>query len=370
VSLSLLTRGICHQQVQTVFQSVPIYHRDPRTFLVQTLKLPATNQVSEAKGIHQSEVIIRTALVRAIAHLRANEDLLNEVFASLPADEESADLYGEKLRSRAVEWFKATDVPIVMDYRGVQPGATQISISMVDSTEEAVTLADLHYEPVEAAQAAWEPLTDAFTPVTYSPVTGVMVVPDAIATALAIGTNMVVTDSTGTSHPIEEVVESNTIVIPSGTFANFRGARIKAVKPRLTRNLESLSFKETYRIGCHAHGEPYLLSWLHSIVTYCLLRWKQELLEARGFERSVIGSSAFARDDRWGQGENMWTRFINITGYVRQYWSKDVKDAVLTGTLDPALQISKVNGTSETFAAPPDQSDPEWIAQIDPAPEE
>jgi hypothetical protein len=51
------------------------------------------------------------------------------------------------------------------------------------------------------------------------------------------------------------------------------------------------------------------------------LRYKQVFLEARGFERSVFQSTDFDRSEV-SEGEFVFSRFVSISGYVRQYWPK------------------------------------------------
>ena len=55
-------------------------------------------------------------------------------------------------------------------------------------------------------------------------------------------------------------------------------------------------------------------------------KYKQELLEGRGLERTVISSSDF----RWNtdRAENAYSRAIMLTGYVRATWPKDVNERI------------------------------------------
>ncbi len=301
--------------------------------------------LTEAKGIHQSDVIIRTALIMAIQDLRANPWLLDHIFATLIEDVATAKQYGEKERAKAKEWFLATEIPVVMDYRMEPPEGTCISISLVESSETEVTLGDVHYEPNEAAEAAWAPLAGPFTPDSYDAATGTMIVPDAVAAKVFLSPGQLVIDRRGGSHTILTVTDTTSFTIEINSTADFTGAVIKGRKPRLIKNIESVCFRESYRIGCHALGDPFVLTWLHSILVFILLRYKMRLLEARGFERTVISTSPFAKDERW-KVENMWTRFISITGYVRQFWPADVKERVDSVLVSPV----NVSGTNDPDA--------------------
>ena len=63
--------------------------------------------------------------------------------------------------------------------------------------------------------------------------------------------------------------------------------------------------------------------YLHSIVQFILLRYKQAFLEERGFDRSTISSGPIYQ---YTGGQNIaelfWSRDITINGYCRQYWPK------------------------------------------------
>lgn len=319
--------------------------------------------ITKALGVHQSDVVIRTALVQAISDLRANPWLLDHVFASLPQDELTAKTYGEKQVEMAKSWFLRTDIPVVMDYRLDYVEGSCISVSLVESVEAENTLGDVHYEPTEEAEADWPPLTLSFTPEAYDGVTGRLTVPTSIGDELLITTGMVIVDRSGGVHSILDVEDRYNFLIAPGTNVDFTSSVIKGATPRLVKMLESLCFKETYRIGVHAHGEPFLLTWLHSIMVFCLLRYKQDLLEGRGFERSVISSTPFAKDERFGK-ENWWSRYLSITGYVRHYWPKLKNDKIWSASLSP-LNLSKVGETATEFI-PEDgfeADDSPWLAQ-------
>jgi hypothetical protein len=362
-SMSLVTKGfLCPSIEQTVATVLPA-PQESQNLLVRALHLPLPPSMTEAKGIHSSDIIIRTALTMAIADIRANPWLLDHVFASLIDDVPTANVYGEKERQQAKSWFLKTDIPVVMDYRMDGVEANSISISLVDSSETENTLGDVHYQPFEDVEAAWPPLTSAFTPEAYSAATGILRLPAQIADSLLVTTGMVVLDRVGRIHQISDVLDRSSVVLKPGTIADFTDSVIKGSKPRLVQEVESLAFRETYRIGVHAHGEPFHLTWLHSIAVFALLRYKQALLEARGFERSVISSSPFAKNEAMGH-ENFWTRFISITGYVRQYWPKTATQRILSSEVSP-LNVDTIGNASKTYS--PDagftEEDAPWMSQ-------
>lgn len=310
---------------------------DPQD-LNQSLSVIKPNfDTTEAVGIHQSDIIIRTALVEAIADLRANPYLLDYCFASLRRDDLTSQTYGQKEIDQAKRWFLRTDIPVVMDYRFDSPDYAMISISLVESVETDVTLGDVHYVPSETSEATWPALAGPFTPTAWDPTTGQLTLPEDVSNALLVTNRMQIISKTGVSYPIVGVIGREIIQVDIGTNDDFRGATIRGNNPRLVQQVESLNFRETYRVGAHSHGDPFYLTWLHSIVVFCLLRYKQTLLESRGFERSTISSSQFAKDLRFGNGENAWTRFVNVTGFVRQSWPKFINDRIESIQIEPVF---------------------------------
>ncbi len=318
---------------------------------------------SEITGIFASDIILRTGILAAIRDLREQPHLLKFVFASLIQDDETNKIYGQKEVDRATEWFQKTNIPVVMDFRfGDGAEANMITISLIESNEAENTLADLHYEPYIDQEAPWPALSASFTPVGYDPGSGNLQLPTATGDALVITTGMLLADAAGGLHPILNVLDRYNIVTESNLNADLRGATIKGIKPRYITQLESLHFKESYRIGVHCHGAPEHLLWLHSIVVWALLRSKQRYFEARGFERSTIASSAFTQAET-NKPEKYFQRFISITGYVRQIWVKDSVERIESA--DYGLLYSKVGSIATEFGPEPGQLDPAWEAEIE-----
>lgn len=280
---------------------------------------PIFNPNTKAYGIFQSDVIIRSAIMAALTHLRQNPWLLDYVFASLLKDPLTEQAYGAKEVANAKAWFLATDIPVIMDTRIGEPKLPAISIGLVESKETEATLADKHYDTQEDSPTSWPVLAGPFTP-KYNMVSGEITLTDNVINQVGgILPGMFILDSEGHCHTILNV-NGNVITI-NPLMADFTNAYIKDAKPIMVTDLESLNFRETYRIGCHVQGEPVLLTYLHSIVVFILLAYKEALLEARGFERSEISSGEFARNSNIDP-ENAYSRVLSITGYARSYWPK------------------------------------------------
>lgn len=304
---------------------------------------------TSTNGIFQSDIAIRAAIIAGIADLRAKTWLLDYVFAGIPHDTLTAKEYGVLEVEKAKKWFLSTDIPVVMDTRVDDAALPCISIALMESSEDASTLSDTHYDVVEDYTAEWPIVAGPMTPLSYDSTEGILVYPEA-AVSGKLFPGMIIIDRVGGRHEVLETPTSNTAIIDPSE-ADFSGSLLKPAVPSHVVELESIVFKETYSIGCHTLGEPSYLSYLHSIITFILLRYKESLLEARGFERSEIGSSNFTLDGQF-ENELVFSRYIQITGYVRQYWPKEIKrkiDGVVT-----AVGYTAVNDTTTTLDTIPE----------------
>lgn len=361
MSIELLTRGYL-TTVKKIFEQVPLGPAEAQDLLVRALELPLPPELTtEALGIHQSDVIIRTAVVAAIADMRANPWLLDYVFASLAQDAQTLKDYGEKEIQRAKDWFLKTNIRVVMVPVVDEAKVPVITIKLLSSDESEVTLGDVHYDPTETNLTPWPALAGPFNITKYNAATGIMVLPTEVTDNIIVAPGMVLVDTVGNPHSILEVFDDGSLTIEQGTVADFSKTLLKGAQPNSVTQLESAWYRESYQIGCHVSGEPVYLTWLHSIIVFILLRYKQALLEARGFERSVVNSSDFDRNEsEFPDSEFVYSRYITITGNVRQYWPKSINPAVTAVVTQPIRVIDAKN-------LPPD-TDPNtqiWVGDED-----
>lgn len=331
--------------------------------LTTTSPLDTIGNLQEAQGIFIGDTVIRHALLIGLQDLRNHPWQLEIVFRSLLDDPYTINTYGAKEISKAINWFLSVNVPVIWDVNlQSAPSLPCITIGMQDSNEVEATLGDVHYLPSESTQATWEPVGSKFT-ADYDPTTG-LVTPSA---EVVMNTQMVFVDGAGNSYPILSVNEDNTaFYIQTGLVTNFSNCVLKWSTSKLSVQLESLSFKETYTIGSHAQGEGYYLLYLDAITLYCLLRYKKTLLEGRGFERTTIARTKVMKSALAPEGtENVWCRFINLSGFVRNYWAVQPSERIVSAgfatPVDPeGLRVSAVGHAPTTFIG--DGDDPPWMA--------
>lgn len=313
-----------------------------RDFRNSNLLLVAT----EATGIIQGDILVRSAIIAAINDLRANPYLLKYVFASLPQDNLTAAVYGTDQVDKAVYWFLHTEIKVFLNINVNSVQFPCVSIGLAASVEDDATLGDIHYETSESTETDQPILAGPATPSNYDRVSGTMTFAESALGGLILVPGLLVIDRAGNQYPILEVLDPKSqIVIAAGATTNFEGLIIKPTQPAGVTDIESVVYKETYNLGCHTDSEAVHMTYLHSILVFALLRYKQSLLEARGFERTSLSSSDLRRDDET-LPEVLYSRYVTLTGYVRQAWPKATNPRI--GAIDIDLFITPVGVFDET----------------------
>lgn len=318
---------------------------------------------TSATGIFPSDLILKKAIEAGIAECRSNQWLLDYVFAGLNFDDLTSTQYGQKDINQFKQWFLATDIKVYMNVRLGEPTGPSVTINLVNSTEEENSLSDLNWDQIQedvpvtaSGPGLWPALTSPFTP-QYTATTGQLLLPASIQLDLYPGMNIV--DSYGKVWPIQDVLDRQTVVVQSGIVTSFQNSTIRAATPAIVQSLEMAMFKETYLIGCHALGEPTFLVYLHSLIMFVLLRGRQVFLEGRGLERTSLSSTDFARNQEF-ESENVYSRYISLTGYVRHAWPK-FRSMKITGVSTQIIMDGMLN-------VPPDAQpakDQLWVGEKD-----
>jgi hypothetical protein len=276
-------------------------------------------------GIFQGDIVIRTALVAAINDLRANPWALDYVFSSLNADEMTRNTYGQKEMDQAKQWFLNNEIPVIHNLRIDNVRLPCISVSLQESNEVENLLADRNYDVEENYTEFLPTLFGPFIAESYDTETGILVIPATVYNTIAPNVGMVIEDSSGCKVSILEA-EGNSVTVETGRLLKTGKLWLKSRHPQRVQ-LEAANFSESYVIGCHAKGEPFECMYLHSIVLFALMRYRQQYLEARGFGRSSVSSTDIRINDAF-DAELVYSRFITLRGYVRNFWPKQIVSAI------------------------------------------
>lgn len=256
--------------------------------------------------------------------------LLDYVFQQLVNDPLLAQKYGQKQIDAAKEWFLNTKIQVDSNLRKDEAKFPAISIALSQGNDDDPSLGEINYEPVEEIDTAWPALSDPFDPVSFIQSSGRMTVPLAVADQVRLAEGLLVVTKGGNSYEIVDSIDETSFRLATNITDDFKGAMIKPPRPAFAVSLESTFHKESYQIGCHVNSDPAHLIWLDSIVYWCLQRYKQSLLEARGLERVSIQRSDFGQNQAFDQesGQTVLTRWLTVSGVVKQGWIKDIKPKI------------------------------------------
>jgi len=309
---------------------------------------------SSAPGIVQLDVLVATALMEGMKRLRASEIDLEWCFSYLAHDDLTSEFYGRKEIDNAKAWIKKQDFPVK-----VNPGINDIefpcfSVEMMDGKEQASTFSDLNYEPAKDIDLGNLPVAGPFTPTNVS-ATGILTFPTFGGATIVPG--MTIFTKTGAKIPITKVSGLN-LTIPTTSLTNdFGNCYIKLAGPAHRVALGSVVMKETVRIGMHVQGEPTHAMYLFSALFYILMRYKKDLLEARGLEETTISYGQMSLGTYDKATQPVFERQFTVTGLVTQYWTTGHAQKILAVRTQPSV------GPDATGANPYEVA---WEGQPDP----
>lgn len=286
-------------------------------------------------AIFQADAYFRRVVEIILQDIRENDWLIDDILSDFITDPVLA-IYGQKEIENAKKWFKENEISIFLPHRMDIEKMPCITISVGSSPEDKslARLADQtpYIETYEASEIGKtiQYVIPPFAYTSYDEPTGLFVVPSTVDLTI-IQPGMVIVDSqTGGGYVITKKTATG-FGIAEGTTVT---ATIMGILPqyRIWRaRREIATFQEKVTLGCHAHGDPSTLLWLHSIMMYGLLRYREGLLESRNFQLSNIEISDMVRNENFQDiGENAYSRFITITGQTEQTWIKAPKRVIET----------------------------------------
>jgi len=160
-----------------------------------------------------------------------------------------------------------------------------------------------------------------FEVVSYNQTTGVVVIPKDDNFQYINEGMLLVDSSTGNAWVIRGRKAGNKVLIDPGSELDGEKFGIAPKYQMYRARRERIISQETYNIGCHVHGDPATLLFLFAFVKYCLLRYREGLLEANNFQLSNLSCTDLIRNTAF-QAENVYSRFITLSGQTEESWIK------------------------------------------------
>lgn len=281
-------------------------------------------------AIFQSDLSIKTAIELGMEDLRKNIWLIDDILGDVLVNPYLKDKYGQKQIDACKEWFLNNQIDVYMADRKDKDRFPCVTITLGTSAEkgEMKSMADQSTEKVillpNKINKPIPFVVKPFVNTSYDPSTGIVLIPSNTKGLGAVSNGMILVDpATAQGYVINDVIPEGVVIEPNLTIAAAQFAIVPQYQFYEAR-IEHTFFQETYNIGCHVHGDPQTLLWLHSIVLYSILRYREGLLEANGFSESSLSSSDLIPNAAFSGpgGEEAWSRFITLTGMVENSWIK------------------------------------------------
>lgn len=297
-------------------------------------------------AIFQSDLTIKMAIELGLQDIRDNPWLIDDILGDAANNAYLKDKYGQKQINSCKEWFAKNNIEIAMVDRNDRDNYPLITITLGSSSEknEMKTLAEQSSESIKLLpNDINKPIPFVVKPVviSYDAMTGEVSIPEGTVGLDRIAPGMILVDpATGNGYTIHDVTPDGVQIEDGLALTASKYAVVPQYQFYEARVGHSF-FQETYNIGCHVVGDPQALLWLHSIVLYALLRYREGLFEANGLAESTLSSSDLLPNDKFSGagGEVAWSRVISLTGQVENTWIKAPRrrvESFVLGQVDPS----------------------------------
>jgi hypothetical protein len=282
-------------------------------------------------AIFQGDVFFRRIIEVILQDMRENPWLVDDALSDFVCDPILSGIYGQKEIENAKKWLKDNEISILLPHRMDMERMPCITVS-VGSNQEDKSLARLAdqtpfidtYEASDIGKTI-SYIVKPFTYISYNQADGFFEVPTNVDLAIIRPGMVAIDPDTGVGYEILETI-GNGFFVPEN--AEFNGTKVGILPQyRVFRaRREIATFQERITIGCHAHGDPNVALWLHTFVLYGLLRYREGVLESRNFQLSNLENSDMVRNSAFENiGENVYSRFIVLSGQVEHTWVKAPK---------------------------------------------
>lgn len=281
-------------------------------------------------GFIPTDLLLTSAINEGIKDIRANPYLLDFIIPWLQQDATTSIQYGDVERSRFKNWFLKHKIFVTTNWRTDDPKFPLVSVGLLSSVEDKVTLGDIHHdttEEVDISELTVDPqiILGPFTPF-YDQVTGLVTLPPEFTTD-SIYPEMRLMSKNKVATSILEVISDQTFKVDKDLKLDFNNSYITSKNDNFSVSLESAFFKETFSIKCFHQNDANFILYLHSLIEFILLRYRESLLEARGLDSTQLTSGpvySYSIDGQGGIAEKIWGRDITLIGLVKKSWPKAV----------------------------------------------
>ena len=282
-------------------------------------------------AIWQGDVFFRRIIELTLRDIKKESWLVDDILSDFITDPMLSGIYGQKEIENAKKWIKDNEISIFLPHRMDMEKMPCVTIAIGSNVEDKslARLADqtpfVETYSVSDIGRTIQYIQQPFAYVSYDQPTGYFQTPPEVDLSIIQAGMVAIDPATGGGWAIVDK-DAGGFYIAAGTAVTATEIGILPQYRIFRARREIATFQEQVTIGCHVHGDPNALLWLYSIMMYGLLRYREGVLESRNFQLSNIQTTDMIRNDAFQNiGENVYSRFITITGQVENTWVKAPK---------------------------------------------
>lgn len=270
------------------------------------------------------DIRLKTCIELGLADITKNPWILDDILGDTLGNPYLRERYGSQIDS-CKQWLANNRINIFMSARDDKVEFPCVTIEIGTSSEKADMkhMGDLSTEStVLYPNNINKPIPYVLKPVSgsYDSNTGAFTFSTAVNLNNVSPGMILVDPTTGNGYVIQSITMANQVNLLTNLSISTTSYGIIPKYQFYETKIGHTFMQEPYNIGCHAMDQQSSL-WLHSIVTYSLLRYRQALLEKDGYAESLISSGKmYPNPDFSDAGQVIWTRDIEITGQVENRW--------------------------------------------------
>ena len=303
--------------------------------------------------IFQTDCFLKVLLEESLEDIKKNPWLINHILWDFTHNKFLKTRYGQKQVDAAIEWFETNNINVFHQYVKDKEKFPCVVITLGSSTEaqELRTLGDVDTDTVgllpNTVKEKIPYVVTPFVPTSFVASTGVVGVPVGVDITPVSPGMVLINPATGTGTPVVSINGQTIMVQPNLELdASTLGVvpQYRYFQTRLGRSF----FQESWSLTC-ATNDPQTLLWLHAIVIFGLLRYR-EFMEHNGVLEitNLSSTDIFNADFSNAAGEEIYCRQINITNKVQQSWPRDlhkkIESVILRDTNPEAVTVTDTQG--------------------------
>jgi hypothetical protein len=325
-------------------------------------------------SIWQGDVFFRRIIELILRDVRQNPWLMDDILSDFVTDPLLSGIYGQKEIENAKKWITDNEVSVFLPHRMDLEKMPCVTIAIGNNIEDRslARMADMTHlvetlNPTQIGKVV-PYIVPPFYYTSYDQTTGFFEVPNSVNLIIVQPGMAIINPQTGVGFIITSK-NNNGFFITAGTVINFQVIAIIPEYRIYKARREVATFQENISIGCHVHGDPNALLWLYSIMMYGLLRYREGLIESRNFQISNLTTTDMIRNDAFQSfGENVYSRFITLTGQVENTWIKAPKRVIETINIVNGIDAGLIMVNENDGEVPEiiDQDQDSWVAKTDP----